>query len=345
MIGGLKFISRAALVAAAVSMGGVAAQAADLGGNCCADLEERVAELEATTARKGNRKVSLEVSGHVHQGIMFWDDGYSETNAYIGTPNTSRSRFRFKGKASINADWEAGFLMEFGVRQRHLQSMSQNDADTTTSAGIDIRHEALYIKSKTYGSVWFGWTGEAIEGITEINLGGTLTNSPDPQLSGASDILLELNGTGVRSTVDIGETIGAAGEQAGEGNRVNMIKYTSPTILLASSLSASWGEDDAWSVALRYAGEFGPIRVAAGVGYKESADGENGLTEEYSQFGTSGSIMHTPTGLYLTGQYGENEDDVSGETDSNWFVTAGIKQKFFAIGADEHLRKVRRLRA
>ena len=31
------------------------ASAADLGGDCCADLEERVATLEATTARKGNR--------------------------------------------------------------------------------------------------------------------------------------------------------------------------------------------------------------------------------------------------------------------------------------------------
>ncbi|WP_334148124.1 hypothetical protein [Hyphomicrobium sp.] len=40
--------------------------AADLGGDCCADLEERIAELEATTARKGNRKVSLEVYGHVN---------------------------------------------------------------------------------------------------------------------------------------------------------------------------------------------------------------------------------------------------------------------------------------
>ena len=43
------------------------ARAADLGGNCCADLEERIAELEATTARKGNRKVSLEVSGFVNE--------------------------------------------------------------------------------------------------------------------------------------------------------------------------------------------------------------------------------------------------------------------------------------
>ena len=49
------------LSAAAMLIGGWAmpAAAADLGGNCCADLEERIAELEATTARKGNRKVSL----------------------------------------------------------------------------------------------------------------------------------------------------------------------------------------------------------------------------------------------------------------------------------------------
>jgi hypothetical protein len=62
MIGGLKkTTSRLAIAAAAgllaAAAGGYATQAvaADLGGNCCADLEERIAELEATTARKGNR--------------------------------------------------------------------------------------------------------------------------------------------------------------------------------------------------------------------------------------------------------------------------------------------------
>ena len=57
MIGGLlKSSSKLALMAAAgILVGGVSmgsAKAADLGGDCCADLEERVAELEATTARK-----------------------------------------------------------------------------------------------------------------------------------------------------------------------------------------------------------------------------------------------------------------------------------------------------
>ena len=53
-----------------VLSGSVSAKAADLGGDCCADLEERVAELEATTARKGNRKVSLTVSGWVNEAIF-----------------------------------------------------------------------------------------------------------------------------------------------------------------------------------------------------------------------------------------------------------------------------------
>jgi hypothetical protein len=66
--------SYVALAAAAgLFVGGVAmpsAKAADLGGDCCADLEERVAELEATTARKGNRRMSLTVTGQVNKLVI-----------------------------------------------------------------------------------------------------------------------------------------------------------------------------------------------------------------------------------------------------------------------------------
>ena len=51
------------------------APAADLGGECCADLEERIAELEATTVRSGNRAVTLNISGQINQAILMWDDG------------------------------------------------------------------------------------------------------------------------------------------------------------------------------------------------------------------------------------------------------------------------------
>ena len=95
-------------------LGVVSAQAADLGGDCCADLEERVAELEATTARKGNRKVSLKITGWVNEAAFFWED-VTESNVYIGTNNLEQSRIKFAGKAKIDKDWSAGYTMELGI--------------------------------------------------------------------------------------------------------------------------------------------------------------------------------------------------------------------------------------
>ena len=361
MIGGLlKSSSRVAMIAAAgLVSGGVAAQAADLGGNCCADLEERVAELEATTARKGNRKVSLTVSGHVHEGIFAFDvdsnvdDSLDESNAYIGTPNSSRSRFRFRGSASINADWSAGFYMEFGVRRNALNNTSQlNPRAGNANAGaeggeIDIRHEALYVKSKTYGTVWLGWTGSAIEGITEVCLGCGLGNaSPDFSFT-VNDLLV--SGVGAQDRFD--RFGSASGFFAGEGDRRNMIKWISPT-LAGFSLSASWGGDDFWDAALRYAGEFGSIRVAAGIGYSQDTNGVDsagvstiGCTGpnanaadddvDCTTLGGSASIMHVPTGLYTRFSYGlnTNENEVNGnDEDEGWEVTAGISQKWNSLG-------------
>src|ERR1700720_3447984 len=109
MIGGLSNTSsRLALVAAAgLFMGGVAmpsAKAADLGGDCCADLEERVAELEATSVRKGNRKVSLELSGQVDKALLAWNDG-KMSDVYVVDNNYSSTRFRMKGTGQMTPGW------------------------------------------------------------------------------------------------------------------------------------------------------------------------------------------------------------------------------------------------
>jgi hypothetical protein len=86
MFGGLSLRHHALVATAATAlMGGFShlpVEAADLGGDCCADLEERVAELEATTVRKGNKKVKVELYGRVNRVINFWDDG-AEQNAYV----------------------------------------------------------------------------------------------------------------------------------------------------------------------------------------------------------------------------------------------------------------------
>ena len=110
----MRKYSHSALVAAGMLVGGLStgsASAADLGGNCCADLEERIAELGATTARKGNRKVSLTISGWVAEQVMWWDDDV-ETNVYVsGIGTTLSSHFKLTGQAQISPGWSAGYVI------------------------------------------------------------------------------------------------------------------------------------------------------------------------------------------------------------------------------------------
>jgi len=345
MIGG-RF-KLASVAAAGMLMGGVSAQAADLGGNCCADLEERVAELEATTARKGNRVVSLEVSGHVHEAVLLWDDGF-DSGAYIATSNYSRTRFRFRGSAKINADWSAGYLIELGLRQSG--STSGADQTTNSGAGVDIRHQALHVKSNSLGTLWLGHTSFAVDGVADICLGCTISSSHEANL-GWGGFRLRRAGTGAFITngntgsvatgalvvtptfFTLGD-IGAGSLTTSNGARDQIIRYISPTIAgfvlsADTQLDEAAGDNARWSAALRYAGEFGAIRVAGGIGYFEE-DTRDG-------WGGSLSMQHTPTGLFISGSY-EQEDDsaltIAGgrDTSKNWSIVAGVSGKWSSLG-------------
>ncbi len=104
----------------------------------------------------------------------------------------------------------------------------------------------------------------------------------------------------------------------GEGTRFNVMKYETPTFA-GFTASASWGEDDVWDAALRCVGEFNCIKLAAGIGYAEWTDNERGYVNIGGQSGVNGdelgmsaSIMQVPTGLFLSGAYGQRNDDNRG---------------------------------
>ena len=265
MIGGLmKTTSRLTIATAFAAFATTGAMAADLGGNCCSDLEERVAELEATTVRKGNRKVSLQVSGHVHEGLFIFDDG-QDSGAYVATPNYSRTRFRMKGSAKINSDVSAGFLIEIGMRQ--TGNSSAFDQTANPSSGLDVRHQALYLKSKSLGTITVGHTSQAVDGIADICVGCSISSAHESNLGFA--------GFETRTGTDFGPswgTMGAGNNVGSNGARKQVIRYNSPEVA-GFVLSADWaGNEDAqadrnYSAALRYANEFNGVKLAAGIGY------------------------------------------------------------------------------
>src|ERR1700687_2815558 len=126
----MRKFSLSALVAAGLLVGGLSvgsASAADLGGNCCADLEERIAELEATTARKGNRKVSLTISGWVGEQVLWWDDGSARGTYVTGLGTTLASHVTFSGQATIMPGWYAGYVLQLEMDEADpLTTLSQN---------------------------------------------------------------------------------------------------------------------------------------------------------------------------------------------------------------------------
>ena len=352
---------RTAVAAAGLlgAIGVMPAAAADLGGDCCADLEERIAELEATTARKGNRKVSLELYGQVNQSVIFWDDG-REDNAYVVTNDNSRTRIGFRGKAKIDSEWEAGYRLEIGIRTANSKRFTQSNPlgdDTKADIGLDLRDSYWYLKNKKLGTVSLGTQAAATDGITESNLTQTkdFSKYSDVEDTGLG-LFLRSSASGDLSALSWRRLLIDSGDQPGDGDRrQNAIKYETPAFA-GFTASASWGGDDYWDIALRYAGEFAGLKVAAGIGFLQITDGPEtkhecparGLgtsksDEDCRHFGGSVSVIHEATGLFVNAGAGQVKDDViasvpafSGSNPDNkssfWSIQAGIEKKFNSLG-------------
>ncbi len=353
MIRGLmKSTSLFALASAAgLAMSMATANAADLGGNCCADLEERVAELEATTARKGNRKVSLEVFGNVNKTILHWNDG-GKSNTYLGIDNTNfATRFGFQGNATINPEWKAGYRILIdvtsGARSSSVDQLGEEKAAGGTTGFTDdhalrMRDANVWLESNRLGRITLGrLTVSGPQSV--IDLGG-IGNIASGSLSLLGGAMRFRDSAGTLTTRTISNGTDAA---ADFNNRVDGIKWDSPTFA-GFVFGASVGEatkvdraDDIgtlWAVNLRYANEFNGVRVAAAIGYEVSKEEETMTSvnrTDSKNLGLSGSLMHVATGLFVQSQWNRfdrGNDDLTSDRSNQWLVQAGVSRNWFGIG-------------
>jgi hypothetical protein len=327
--------------------------------SCCSDLEQRVAELESMVARRGNRAVSLQVTGLVNSAVMAWDDG-GERNAYVVTNDNQRSRFSFVGKAAIDAIWEAGYAIDIGLRAANSKLVTQlGDNDRILRRDFDVRSSIWFLRNKHFGTGFIGTTFAATDRIANSNV--TQTSMFDqyaaPENTGLGMFLRSArNGQLNRSLLSWRRIIGAGGDQPGESQRgFSLLKYVSPT-WNGFTAAADWVVTDFWDVVLRYRKEVHGFDLGAGIGYLQLVPGsrtrsvcsiaildDGGDSPACRQLLGSVSAKHLDTGLFANFGFEYTLDGIADDTErfANTGVgdhelllsgQVGIERKYFSLG-------------
>ncbi len=325
-------MKRLLALACAVSMYAVPAGAADLGKDGgITDLEERVAELEATAAKKGNRKVTVVVTGQINKAMLWASEELGSKQHGVIDNSTSPSFVSVEGLAKINKDWKAGYRLELGVDSAPPIPLVQNQ--------VSIRHNYLWLEGPI-GKVSLGHTSMATDKITQITVANTevasrmLSLAP---LSTAYFLGFDLPWNNLRRDV-------VRYDSPMMGGLMISASYANGDSAFSSLLNSGFNPDHAWDVAVRYIVELkegGGWRLAAGVGYRDENFVVNASPISFLPFvrdrvwSGSASVMHVGTGLFLSGSMARvNGELLFGGLDYDAYeLQGGIERKIFAIGA------------
>lgn len=331
----------AVIVAACLFQGQETARAADLGGACCDALEERVAELEATAARKGNRVVSLTVTGQVDRALMSWDDGV-DSDTYVVDSAIQTSRFGLEGKATIKPGVVAGYVMQIDVNDAMSSIVSQRDPDGSGPApggdegfgesSIRIRANYVYIESQTLGRIAIGQNYSLNDAIAvPLQVVNTYNTDGGPYA----------DGFGLR-TSDGGFSGLSWGQLIGNGpRRDDYLRWDSPSFG-GFSLTALVGDDDVWEAGARYLTKTDRFALNTAIdyyNYDAAPLPSAGQLANFQEIKGLVSVKDIPSGLFLTAWAAQREYEraLSGVTlsDTGYSLQAfaGIETKLLPLGS------------
>ena len=288
------------------------------------DLDQRLANLEETAARSGNRNVSLRVYGQVNYGLMSWNDGKS-ADTYVVDNETSSTRLGLIGQGKVGNGTIAGYRLEMefrGASSVQVDAKNDNFGDDQT---IRLRHANWFIEDVKLGRLTVGLQSPATDDISIISLGARMS---DAALHHNNAFQLQFSPAGPAGNPvfqvkwgDLAHTV--------DTMRGNFVRYDTPTVM-GFLLSAAAGENDVWDAALRYSDGPDWLRVAGGIGFMD--DGELGIRDIRGSF----SASHTPTGLFATVAGGWRDDygvimDVPRDA-YFYFLQLGLTTRYLPLG-------------
>jgi hypothetical protein len=295
-------------------------------------LEQRIAELEATTVRTGNRQLLLNLYGQVNRALLFWNDGF-DSGVYGVDNHTSSSRIGLVGQAVIKPGWSAGYRFEFEADfpSSHEVFNGPGGSDGIFGAVPRIRQSYWHVVSKDLGRVSIGFQSPATDDITIINLGSQM-NDAAVHLNNAFRIRLDMAKPFIVTDLTWGQIAHNVDSLRGD-----FVRYDTP-ILGGFLVSTAWN-DDVWDVALRYQNRSHGFRFASGVGYMSDAsdfDITKPRERPFQDLKGSASLIHDPTGLYVSVAGGARNATVevptAGDQAHFYYAQLGISKQWHASG-------------
>jgi len=317
----VDLITKTSVLALALGLAVVAPatpmRAADLGGDCCSDLEERVATLESTTAKTGNRKITMKISGWVNAAAVWWSDGFgandqrdpgffdANSNVYVVNNSTSQTRVNFEGEGKINSRLSAGYSMSIRPWGAKLGDVSQIEHNPKPN-NIDMRSTYVFLDAKDIGKLQLGLQDSAADGAWYQDLGGSSTwiSNMNPGNWNSGFHLRDVNGNLTTATW------GGLQQELSDSQEARAAFFSRE--LAGFQLAASVGGDDSYAAALYYSNTVSTWSVKAGLGYDLSRGSDalgdqavgTGLADashsRLAKLAMSGSVYESSSGLYGT---------------------------------------------
>jgi predicted porin len=299
------------------------AQASENASECCSALDARIAELASAVLDNNVHDVKVKLYGQVNRAILFWKDGIDSKFSFVDN-NTSSSRVGLIGEGAIQPGLTVGcrFEIEFVWPASSEIYDPRNVTHDQSLSVVALRQAYWFINDDHLGIVTVGHQWSASGDLTIINLGSQM-NDAALHYNNGFNLGLKLAG-GIFTDLRWGQLAENVDVLRGE-----YLRYDTPS-LFGFVVSASIGVTDAWDVALRYQADGEAFRFAGGIGYRN--DRENLLGE----FRGAASLLHRPSGLYLSLAAAQRDDELSSiiaQPPSYFgYAQAGISRKWLPYG-------------